>query len=118
MPKVTEAHLEARRQQILDAARTCFARKGFHQATMQELGLAAELSHGAIYRYFPGKDAIIEALCAEGLERMTAQVAAARQLGSLAAAIDAMVEYAFAEFFEDRACLPGSSGSIDIELIA
>jgi AcrR family transcriptional regulator len=51
MPKVTEAHLEARRSQILDAAWTCFARKGYHQATMQDICKESGLSPGAIYRY-------------------------------------------------------------------
>ena len=37
MPKVTEAHLEARREQILDAAAECFARKGFHRSTMHDI---------------------------------------------------------------------------------
>ncbi len=37
MPKVTDAHLEARRQQILDAASACFARQGFHQTSIQDL---------------------------------------------------------------------------------
>ena len=59
MPKVTQAHLEARRQQILDAAFGCFARQGFHQTTMQDICREAELSPGAVYRYFDSKEAII-----------------------------------------------------------
>jgi AcrR family transcriptional regulator len=58
MPKVTEAHMEARRQQILDAAWECFARKGYHQTTMQDICRESELSPGAIYRYFESKEAI------------------------------------------------------------
>lgn len=58
MPKVTEAHLQARRAQILDAAWSCFARKGYHQTTMQDICHESELSPGAIYRYFEGKEAI------------------------------------------------------------
>jgi AcrR family transcriptional regulator len=61
MPKVTEAHSAARRQQIIDAAYRCFARKGFHQATMREIYEEAKLSPGAVYHYFPSKDAIIQA---------------------------------------------------------
>jgi len=30
MPKVSQEHLDARRQQILDAAAECLASKGFH----------------------------------------------------------------------------------------
>ena len=66
MPKVTEAHLEARRQQIVDAACVCFARKGFHPTTMQEICRQAELSPGAVYRYFESKEDIIIAACAAG----------------------------------------------------
>jgi AcrR family transcriptional regulator len=58
MPKVTEAHLEARRQQIMDAAWACFARKGYYQTTMQDICEESDLSPGAIYRYFAGKEAI------------------------------------------------------------
>jgi AcrR family transcriptional regulator len=58
MPKVTEAHLEARRQQIVDAAQTCFGRKGYHQTTMQDICQESGLSPGAIYRYFASKEAI------------------------------------------------------------
>jgi AcrR family transcriptional regulator len=62
MPKVTEAHLEARRQQILDAAWACFARKGYHQTTMQDICQESGLSPGAIYRYFASKEAILKAI--------------------------------------------------------
>ena len=63
MPKVTEAHLEARRRQIVDAAFQCFSRKGFHPTTMQDICAEAELSSGAVYRYFRSKEEIIESAC-------------------------------------------------------
>ena len=52
---------EARRR-ILDAAIGCFARAGFHGTSMQQICTAAEMSPGGLYRYFPSKDAIIEAI--------------------------------------------------------
>jgi AcrR family transcriptional regulator len=61
MPKVSEQHAEARRQQIIDAAYRCFARKGFHQATMRDIYEEANLSPGAVYHYFDSKDDIIQA---------------------------------------------------------
>jgi len=36
----------------MDAARACFARKGFAQSTIQDICAEAGLSPGAIYRYF------------------------------------------------------------------
>jgi AcrR family transcriptional regulator len=65
MPRVSEAHLAARRQQILDAARLCFLRNGFHNASMQDVIAEADLSVGAVYRYFRSKTEIIAAI-AEG----------------------------------------------------
>src|SRR3990172_1227249 len=65
MPKVTEAHLEARRQQILDAAAGCFTQKGFHHSTMHDICQMAELSPGAVYRYFTSKEEIIAAMLRE-----------------------------------------------------
>lgn len=62
MPRVSDAHLAARRQQILDAARTCFLRNGFHQTSMQDVIKAAGLSVGAVYRYFPSKYELITAI--------------------------------------------------------
>jgi TetR/AcrR family transcriptional regulator, transcriptional repressor of aconitase len=65
MPVVTDAHREARRRQILDAAIECFTRDGFHRTTMQDIIAEAGLSAGAIYGYFGGKEDIIEAIADE-----------------------------------------------------
>ena len=62
MPKVSPEHAEARRQQILKAAVHCFAEKGFHPTTMQDICKKAQLSPGAVYLYFPGKEKLIEDL--------------------------------------------------------
>jgi AcrR family transcriptional regulator len=62
MPKVTEAHIAARRGQIVDAAWECFARKGYHQSTMQDICQESGLSPGAIYRYFESKESILKAI--------------------------------------------------------
>lgn len=62
MPRVSDEHLERRRQQILDAARICFVRKGFHQTSMQDVFNESGLSAGAVYRYFKGKDELVVAL--------------------------------------------------------
>jgi AcrR family transcriptional regulator len=61
MPKVTQEHALARRQQIIDAAYRCFARRGFHQTTMRDIYEEAELSPGAVYHYFESKHDIIAA---------------------------------------------------------
>ncbi|MCH7482650.1 MAG: TetR/AcrR family transcriptional regulator [Chloroflexi bacterium] len=65
VPKVSEAHLEARKEQIVRAAFLCFARKGFHPTTMQDICAEAHLSPGALYRYFAGKEEIIQSACDE-----------------------------------------------------
>jgi len=62
VPRVSAAHLAARRQQILDAARICFVRNGFHSTSMQDVIAEAGLSVGAVYRYFPSKNEIIAAI--------------------------------------------------------
>jgi len=50
------------RQRIIEAAVACFARSGFHGASMHEICAEAGMSPGALYRYFPSKVAIIAAI--------------------------------------------------------
>lgn len=53
---------DERKNQILEAATTVFARLGFHKARMDDIVQEAHLSKGALYWYFKSKDAVIEAL--------------------------------------------------------
>jgi AcrR family transcriptional regulator len=62
MPKVTDEHRAARREQIVNAALRCAARQGFHKTTMADVIAESGLSAGAVYGYFKGKTELIEAL--------------------------------------------------------
>lgn len=59
MPKISDAHREMRRAQILDAAWRCFYREGVQATTMEQIIKEADMSASAMYRYFGGKDDII-----------------------------------------------------------
>jgi AcrR family transcriptional regulator len=72
MPKVSQEHLDARRRQIIDAARRCFAHNGFHRTSMPDVFAASGLSAGAVYRYFKGKDELIAACCTDALQAVAA----------------------------------------------
>ena len=56
---------EARQREILDAAAICFARRGFHQTTMDDICREVQLSPGSVYRYYRSKDEIIAAFVEE-----------------------------------------------------
>jgi TetR/AcrR family transcriptional regulator, repressor for uid operon len=62
MPKVKPETLAVRREQILRAAETCFARQGFHQTTIQDVIRESDLSAGCIYSHFASKDDLIQAI--------------------------------------------------------
>lgn len=70
MPRVSEEHLAARRQQILDAGRECFARDGFHATSMQDVIAEAGVSVGTFYRYFRSKDELIDAIAEQSSGKM------------------------------------------------
>jgi len=62
MPRVSDRYRDDRRGHILRAARRAFLRHGFHATSMQDLFAEAQLSSGAVYRYFPGKEDIVLAI--------------------------------------------------------
>lgn len=53
---------ETRRQALLSAAASLFAVHGFNRVSLEDLGAAAGVSGPAVYRHFPGKQAVLGAL--------------------------------------------------------
>ncbi|MGX6606890.1 TetR/AcrR family transcriptional regulator [Micromonosporaceae bacterium Da 78-11] len=100
MPRVSEDHLTARREQILVAARACFLRNGLHHTSMQDLIQEAGLSVGAVYRYFKSKNEIINAIAdsvAGALKEQINEISARRlplieSMSLLLEAIDVQLE--------------------------
>jgi AcrR family transcriptional regulator len=104
MPRVSDQYLAARRQQILDAARRCFLRKGFHTTSMQDVIAEAGLSVGAVYRYFSSKDELIRAIAQSvigGATRVFNDIVAQEPPLPLVDALDRALAYVETETGED-----------------
>ena len=85
MPRVSEQYTEARRQQVLDGARRCFARHGYEATTVRQLETEIGLSSGAIFHYFPSKLDLFIALA----EQDSAHIAELWLEGGLPAVVEA-----------------------------
>jgi AcrR family transcriptional regulator len=70
VPKRSEEHLQARRDQILDGARRAFSRYGYEGATVAKLEQEIGLSRGAIFNYYPNKLDLFVALSTEDEARI------------------------------------------------
>ena len=62
MPKLKPQEVEQRRREIIEAARVCFLRNGFHQTTTDEICREAAITPGGLYHYFGSKEEIISAV--------------------------------------------------------
>ena len=69
MPKISDAHRDARREQIAAAALACFAEKGFQRTSMADIIETSGLSAGAIYLHFESKQQIMLAVARRILSR-------------------------------------------------
>lgn len=63
----TTAIRDARRNDIITAARDLFSRKGYHGTTMPDIARAAGISTGLIYYIFPSKEEILLACCEDAV---------------------------------------------------
>ena len=77
-----------RRTQILEAAVVCFAKRGFHQASMHDISAEAGISVGLIYRYFQNKEAVIAAMADRHKSEISNLLERAGQAPSLLEALE------------------------------
>jgi AcrR family transcriptional regulator len=91
---------DRRRRQILDAALACFRRRGFHQATMQEICAEANMSAGALYRYFSSKAEIIGAIAEDKHVDSDSEFLEATRKGALIDALSLLARDFFEKFAE------------------
>ena len=96
---------DRRRRQILDAALSCFRRRGFHQATMQEICAEANMSAGALYRYFGSKAEIIGAIAEDKHADTDNAFLEATRNGSLIDALSLIARDFFDKFAEGDGAL-------------
>jgi TetR/AcrR family transcriptional regulator, transcriptional repressor of aconitase len=75
MPRITDERREARRAQILEAARACLQEHGLEAVSMEMIIARSGLSTGAVYSYFKGKDQIINAVIVDGTAAMAEDLA-------------------------------------------
>ncbi|HEY2947111.1 MAG TPA: TetR/AcrR family transcriptional regulator [Micromonosporaceae bacterium] len=75
MPRVSQDQLDARRQEILAAARAAFARHGYEGATVRRLEEETGLSRGAIFHHFRDKDSLFLAVAEDDAAAMMETVA-------------------------------------------
>jgi len=64
-PGPTTARGRRTRDALVTAARTVFEDRGYSGTTMSDVADAAGVSHGTVYTYFAGKEALLAAVCAE-----------------------------------------------------
>lgn len=96
------ALIEKRRTQVLDAAVQCFLKSGFHNTGMKEICQAAQLSPGGLYRYFSGKDAIIQAIAEREQQELASALTALRHARHFRRSLLVFME----EATKEACCLP------------
>lgn len=112
MPKLKPEELETRRREIIEAARACFLRTGFHRTTTDEICREANITPGGLYHYFGSKEELIAAVIDQ-----SAQAAVDQMRELIADAINA--ESAFrqvAQFFSQTLQDPDIDNATRFEL--
>lgn len=77
--RLTQAHVDARTDDILAAAVSLFASRGIEKTTMADVAAEAGISTGAVYRYFPGKEALLTAVFERDMRESAEQFARAAE---------------------------------------
>jgi AcrR family transcriptional regulator len=66
--------MNQKKKKILASAITVFSKKGFHQATMEEIAQAAGVAKGTLYYNYTSKSALFRAAVTDGIEAIIEQI--------------------------------------------
>lgn len=96
MPKLKPEEIERRKQEIIEAARDCFLRNGFHQTTTDEICHEAAITPGGLYHYFGSKEEIISAVIEDTTRTTVADLTStAESSGDIRSAVQALTTLFF-----------------------
>jgi len=98
MPQVKsrrELYSEATRAALLDGATFLFAARGYAGTSLEDVASASQVTRGAVYHHFEGKQALFEAVLdaqeSRAIARITAAATAADPLEATLQALDAFL---------------------------
>ncbi len=112
MPKLTNEQKTSRRNQIMQAALICAARKGFHQTSMRDICREAKMSIGAVYNYFKSKEEILAAMTRERRQAKRVMLERLKECRSARESFQELFGYFFLVFKNDSF---RTYGAIDLE---
>jgi len=89
------------RQRLLEAASRVFARRGYGQATVEEIAGEAEISIGALYHHFAGKEDVFKAVLDKHMRSEFMELGALGPAASFREIIERFVAYQFEHMESD-----------------
>jgi AcrR family transcriptional regulator len=90
LPRPLRADARRNRERVLKAARAVFSAQG-REAHLEDVARRAKVGVGTVYRHFPTKDALLEALAREQFEILTRWSLEAEAVPDAWAAFNAMI---------------------------
>jgi AcrR family transcriptional regulator len=100
MPEVKsrrEIYSEATRSALLDEATRLFAERGYAATSLEDIASASQVTRGAVYHHFDGKQALFEAVLGaqetQVIEEVTAAATAADPWEAAVQALDAFLDH-------------------------
>ncbi|GAA4058105.1 SACE_7040 family transcriptional regulator [Actinomadura miaoliensis] len=102
-----------RRAEILAAAAELFARRGFHGASIGDVGRAVGLTGPALYRHFRGKEAVLAEMLLDISERLRAEGVRRAADPDPARALDALLRWHIAFALDNPALITVHERELD-----
>ena len=88
MPKVVPGYKEEAKFKIINASRVVFAKKGYHDATMDDVAKELGVSKGALYSYFKSKEDLLKEISLQGHQTLRTILSETCKCDNLEAALE------------------------------